>query len=105
MDNKEETLEERTYRGSLLSVMHFLFGIAAVAYSVFLVMNYRGNVLLGSLMTFGILFYYLWSMYTSISCYEEGSVSTARGIFAAVGGLFLVFFVNIAVCASSVGIG
>ena len=105
MENEEKVLESSTYRWSPLAVMHFLSGVSAAAYSVFLVMNYRGNILLGSLMTFGILFYYLWSMYASISRYEEGIVSTARGIFATIGGLFLVFFFNIAVCASSVGIG
>ncbi len=101
MENKEETLEERTYQGSLLSVIHFLSGIAAAAYSIFLVTNYNRNMPWGNLLTFGILFLYLWGLYASVPRYKKGSMGTARGIFHVIGGLSLVFFLNIFVCMNS----
>ena len=105
MENKERELEEKIYQGSLLAVMHFLSGIAAMMYSVFLFMNYSRNIPLGSLLTLGILLLYLWSLYASISRYKEGSLSAARGTFYAIGGLFLGFFLNIFVCLNSIRFG
>ena len=102
MENKEKKLKRRTYQGSLLSVLHFLSGLVALGYSIFLVMSYQRSVFFGSLFTFAILFFYLWSLYADIKHYKEEKISTAKGIFSAILGLFIIFFLNIFVCANSV---
>ncbi len=95
---------EHKYNGTLLSVLNFLAVLAVFGYTIFLINNYSRNTILGSLLTLGVFGLYLWRVYVSIGEYKKGYMSTAKGLFISIGGLFLVFIADIFVCANSVSL-
>ena len=103
MEQKDKKRVERDYADSALSVVHFIFGLMAIAYSLFLISVYPRLISIGTLLTLVILFLYLWSMYAVIPRFKEGKVGTGSAVFGAIGGFFLLFFANIFACVDTGG--
>ena len=101
MENKEKKLKKRVYKGSFFQIMHVLFGVLAIGYTVFLVLTYNKNIFLGAPLSIMILFLYLWLTYKLVQPYSEGRFSTAKGVFYILVGFLLFFFLNFFVCATS----
>jgi len=103
MKAKEEETEIQESQGSaLLPVIHLLSVLAGLGYTIFLVSNYGRSALVGGILSFGILGLYTWRIYLNTALNKEGKLSTARGIFNAIGGLFLLFIADMFVCANSI---
>ena len=103
METKEKEREQRHYADSALSVVHFIFGLMATAYTIFLIAHYPRLVSVGTLSTLAILLLYLWSMYAVVPHFREGKVGTGSAVFSTIGGFFLLFFANIFTCVNARG--
>lgn len=103
METHKQPTNERNYTDSALSVVHFILGLMAIGYSVFLISAYPRLISIGTLLTLVILSLYLWSIYAVIPRFKAGRIGTGSAVFSAIGGFFLLFFANIFACVNTVG--